>query len=89
MSGIRARSLATVGRALFELRRVPAAKEEFFRHVELPTARSFGSFLDERFSRQFVAKQFLFERRTNILPQVWCAIGKAILADGFENFLIF
>lgn len=85
MSGIRARkSLGALGRALIELRsssqctrRVldAPAKEDFFRHVP---SRSFGSFLGERFSRQYGAMQFkdsgkLIERRwvtSKDLPQV-------------------
>jgi protein SCO1/2 len=73
MAGVRARgSLATVRRALFELRRIPATKEELLRHVEITSARSFGSIPEERLLRQFVVKQLkdgLIDRRTNILPQ--------------------
>jgi hypothetical protein len=86
MSGIRARksALGALGRALLELRTssqcrrsvVDApAKEEFFRRVP---SRSFGSFLEDRFSRQHGAAQWknsgeFAERRwvtIKSLPQV-------------------
>ena len=64
MSGIRAKSLAALGRALVELRSSSQclrrihdapAREELFRHVP---SRSVGSFLEERFSRHYGTMQF-------------------------------
>lgn len=91
MSGIRARrSLGTLGRALFEFRsagqrrvRNSPSKEELFRHVDFPTgcvpSRSFGSFLEERFSvpKQVRDSGESIKRRwvtCKPLSQVWLSI---------------